>query len=83
MLKDKVAIISGAASGIGKGIAELFSEEGAKVAICDVNEAGAIAAAEEISQKTGGKVLPVAVDITKKNMVEAAVDKVVKELWHS
>ena len=79
LLKDKVAIVTGAASGIGKGIAELFSEEGAKVAICDVNEAGAKTAASEISQKTGGLILSVAVDITRKSKVEEAVAKIVDE----
>src|SRR4030042_2709807 len=80
LLKDKVAVITGSASGIGRGIAELFSEEGAKVALCDMNFAGAKSAASEISQKTGGKVVPVSVDITKKNKVEEAVEKIVKEL---
>jgi len=79
LLKDKVAVITGSASGIGKGIAELFSEEGAKVALCDVNFEGAKSAASEILQKTGGKVVPFLVDITKKNKVESAVEKIVKE----
>ena len=37
-LQDKVAIITGAASGIGKGILEVFVEEGAKAVFCDLNE---------------------------------------------
>lgn len=79
LLKDKVALITGSASGIGKGIAELFSEEGAKIAICDVNGDGAKAAALEIKQKTGGLIFPISVDITKKSEVESTVEKVVKE----
>ena len=37
-LENKVAVISGGASGIGKGIMEVFVKEGAKVVICDLNE---------------------------------------------
>lgn len=79
LLKDKVAIVTGAASGIGKGIVELFSEEGVKVALCDINQKGLEAVASEIKKKTGGAVLPVRVDITRKSEVEQAVDKVVEE----
>lgn len=42
-LKNKVAIVTGAASGVGKAIAELYAQEGAKVVVADINEA-AIAA---------------------------------------
>jgi NAD(P)-dependent dehydrogenase (short-subunit alcohol dehydrogenase family) len=79
LLKEKVAIVTGSASGIGKGIAELFSEEGAKVVICDVNAGGTKVAASEIEQKTGESVFPLTVDITQKRKVEDAVAKVVKE----
>ena len=40
LLKDKVALITGAASGIGQGVAERFAKEGAKLALVDMNEAG-------------------------------------------
>jgi 3-hydroxybutyrate dehydrogenase len=52
-LKDKVAIITGAASGIGKDIAVVFAREGAKVAIADLNQKAADATAREID--AGGK----------------------------
>jgi 3-hydroxybutyrate dehydrogenase len=44
-LENKVAIVTGAASGIGKGIAALFAREGAKVVIADLNKRGADATA--------------------------------------
>jgi 3-hydroxybutyrate dehydrogenase len=52
-LMDKVAIITGAASGIGKDIAIVFAREGAKVAIADLNQKAADATAREID--AGGK----------------------------
>ena len=48
-LDNKVALITGAASGFGKGIAEVFAREGARVALADINESGARAAAAAIS----------------------------------
>lgn len=52
-LKDKVAIITGAASGMGKAIAELYAKEGAKVVVSDYNFEGAQAVAEEINSNGG------------------------------
>jgi len=47
LLIGKVSVVTGAAQGIGKGIAQLFSHEGALVMFCDLNEAGAEQAANE------------------------------------
>lgn len=52
-LKDKVAIVTGAASGMGKAIAELYAKEGAKVVVSDYNFDGAQAVAEEITNNGG------------------------------
>jgi len=78
-LQDKVAIVTGAASGIGKAIAEIYAREGAKVAIADVNMAAAQAVAEEL--KAGGaSAMAIAADVTDEAQVNAAVDAVV-EAW--
>jgi 3-hydroxybutyrate dehydrogenase len=76
-LNDKVAIITGAASGIGKDIAIVFAREGAKVAIADLNQKAADATAREIDP--GGKrVIGVAMDVTDEQQVEAGTAKVIE-----
>jgi 3-hydroxybutyrate dehydrogenase len=70
-LKDKVAIVTGAASGIGKEIAALFVRQGAKVAIADLNQKGAEAVAAELG---GAKqAIGVAVDVTNEQQTTACV----------
>jgi 3-hydroxybutyrate dehydrogenase len=76
-LDGKVALITGAASGIGKAIAGLYAEEGARVAICDINRQAAEAAAAEIA-KAGGQAIGIAMDVTDEAAVEAGTDQVVK-----
>src|SRR5262249_48563823 len=75
-LKNKIAIVTGAASGIGKEIAILFSREGARVAIADLVPAAAEAAAAEL-RKGGGEAMGVAMDVTDESQVEAGVVSVV------
>ena len=76
-LNDKVAIITGAASGIGKDIAIVFAREGAKVAIADLNQKAADATAREIDP--GGKrTIGVAMDVTDEQQVEAGTAKVIE-----
>ena len=72
-LKDKVAYITGSASGIGKEIAVLFSQEGAKIVIADLNQAAADATAAEI-KASGGQAIGVAVDVTNEEQVNASVE---------
>lgn len=72
-LKDKVALITGSASGIGKKIAETFAAEGAKVVICDFNETAAEATAKEI----GRNAIAVSMDVSNEEQVEAGVEKAI------
>jgi 3-hydroxybutyrate dehydrogenase len=77
-LNGKVAVVTGAASGIGKQIALTLSAAGAAVAIADLNQDGANAVAEEIKQ-AGGKAIGVAMDVTNEEAVNQGIDKVAAE----
>lgn len=71
-LEGKVAFITGAASGIGRRIAEVYAREGARVAIADLNESSARVAARDITAN-GGTAMAVSVDVTSESQVERAV----------
>jgi 3-hydroxybutyrate dehydrogenase len=73
-LKDKIALVTGAASGIGKEIARRFLAEGAKVAIADINIDSARAAAAEMDP-SGDRALGLAMDVTQEAQVDAGVDE--------
>ena len=75
-LQDKVCIVTGAASGIGKEIAITYAREGGKVVIADLNKDAAQATADEII-KSGGKARAVAMDVTNEDQVNTAVAEVV------
>ena len=77
-VKDKVAVITGSAGGIGKGIAAAFFRAGAKVVIADLNVAGASATALELDP-TGKRVMGVGVDVTDEGQVDAGMAKVVED----
>ena len=76
-LQDKVAIITGAASGIGKEIATVFVREGAKVAIADLDKKAADATAKELDS-SGKRVIGVAMDVTVEDQVEAGTTEIIK-----
>jgi 3-hydroxybutyrate dehydrogenase len=75
-LKDKVAILTGAASGIGKEIAITFAREGAKVAIADLDQKAADATAREIDS-SGKRAIGVAMDVANEQQVEDGTAKVI------
>jgi 3-hydroxybutyrate dehydrogenase len=71
-LEGKTAVVTGAASGIGKEIARTFATAGALVAIADLNLDAARAAAEELDS-SGGRVIAVAMDVTSESEVESGM----------
>jgi len=77
-LKDKVCIVTGAASGIGKEIAIEYSKAGAKVVIADLVLAAAQATADEIN-KSGGQAMAVEMNVTDEAAVDAGTAKVVEQ----
>ena len=72
-LKDKVAFITGSASGIGKEIAIVFAREGAKVVIADLNKDAADATAAAI-KATGAQAMGVAMDVTDEAQVNDGIE---------
>jgi 3-hydroxybutyrate dehydrogenase len=78
-LDRKIAIITGAASGIGLAIARRYVEEGASVAIADLNEDAAKAAAADLTKLGPGKAIGLAMDVTSEGQVNDGVAKMVQQ----
>ncbi len=72
-LKDKVAIVTGAASGFGEGIAKRYAEEGAKVVIADINDKDGARVVEEI-RAAGGAAEFRHTDVSRNAQIKAAVE---------
>jgi 3-oxoacyl-[acyl-carrier protein] reductase len=73
-LADKVAIVTGAASGFGKAIAESYAKEGARVVVADINGQGA----RDVAKAIGASATHVAVDVSKRDEVVAMVGEAVR-----
>ena len=79
-LKGKVALITGADSGIGRAVAALFAREGADVAVLYLCEHDDAAKTKEIVEKEGRKAITIAGDLGDKQFCERAVEQTVREL---
>ncbi len=79
-LQGKVALITGASRGIGRGIAEVFAEEGADVAVNYIASADAAGEVVEWIRSKGHRAIPVKADVANRSEVEAMVDRVWNEL---
>jgi NAD(P)-dependent dehydrogenase (short-subunit alcohol dehydrogenase family) len=73
-LKDKIALVTGGARGIGAAIADRYIAEGARVAIADIS----LAQAEERAARHGDKAIALALDVTKTASIDTAVEAVVQ-----
>ena len=78
-LKDKVALVTGSASGIGEQCARKMAADGATVVIADLNLANAQKVADDI-ERDGGKAIAVAMDVTSEEAVEAGIAETVSRL---
>jgi len=76
-LQDRVAIVTGAASGIGAASSRLFAAEGAKLALVDQNEVGLKKVASEIKAK-GGSAITITADVRSDAKARAGVERVIK-----
>jgi 3-hydroxybutyrate dehydrogenase len=74
-MQDKVAVVTGAASGIGREIAKTYFDHGAKVAIADLNLEAAQAVAREFDP-SGARAFAVAMDVTNEEQVDAGIAQV-------
>lgn len=77
-LENKVAIVTGAASGMGKSIAKLYAQEGAKVIVADYNFEGAETVVKEITE-ANGQAIPMSVNVADGDAVNKMIEDTVSE----
>ena len=78
-LRNRVAIVTGGAQGLGEAISRRLAREGCKLVIADVNETGVTATAAAIAKETGQPVLGAKTDVTQEAEVKALFDRVMRE----
>ncbi|MBI4055617.1 MAG: 3-oxoacyl-[acyl-carrier-protein] reductase [Elusimicrobia bacterium] len=76
-LKDRVAILTGAAQGIGEATARLFAEAGAKLVLCDLEEEKLELSAKKIAAAHGTEILTLKTDVTRPQDCETAVQRAI------
>ncbi|HAB99013.1 MAG TPA: 3-hydroxybutyrate dehydrogenase, partial [Parachlamydiales bacterium] len=78
-MTNKVVLVTGAASGIGKKIAEKFLREKAIVIIADLDKSKSAATAEELSRH-GGKAVPLAMDVSQESQVDQGIEEITHQV---
>lgn len=78
-LKDNVAVVTGAGSGIGRRIALSMAQQGARVAVCDINDKGAAETVKQIEKLKKGGAISKHMDVTNEAEVNSAIDEIASE----